>query len=151
MDGARSDVRVRGFWGNQQNAFLEFRVYYSCAKSYSSLKPAECYNRFESTRSAEYEERINKVDCGSFTPMVLSSSGGMGPRMSMALKHLANITAEKTNQAFSVTFALLRCRFVFCLLRSALVCLRGSRSIQRPKFSPAPFDAPTVLAARLKT
>ena len=147
MDGARSDVRVRGFWGNQQHAFFEFRVFYSCAKSYSSLKPAECYNRFESTRSAEYEERINKVDCGSFTPMVLSSSGGMGPRMSMALKHLAKITAEKTNQALSVTFALLRCRFVFCLLRSALVCLRGSRSIQRPKFSPASFDAPTVLAA----
>ena len=122
-------------------------VYCSCAKIYSSLKPAGCYSRFESTRSAEYEERINKVDCGSFTPMVLSSSGGMGPRMSMALKHLAKITAEKTNQAFSVTFALLRCRFVFCLLRSELVCLRGSRSIQRPKFSPASFDAPTVLAA----
>ena len=147
MDGALSDVRVRAFWRNQQSAFFEFRVFNSCAKSYSSMTPAELYERFESTRSAEYEERINKVDCGSFTPMVMSSSGGMGPRMTMALKHLAKRQAERTNQLFSVTFALLRCRFVFCLLRSALVCLRGSRSIRRPKHSPASLEAPADLAA----
>ena len=144
MDGALSDVRVRGFYGNKQNAFFEFRVFNSFAMSYSHLTPEECYTRFETTRSAEYEERINKVDCGSFTPMVMSSSGGMGPRMTMALKQLAMRTAEKTNQRLSVTFALLRCRFVFCLLRSALVCLRGSRSLHRPAAS---YDSPTDLAA----
>ena len=147
MDGALSDVRVRGFRGNKRNAFFEFRVFNSFAKSYSLLKPAECYERFESTRSAEYEDRINKVDCGSFTPMVMSSSGGMGPRMTMALKHLAERLADKTNQLYSVTFALLRCKFVFCLLRSALVCLRGSRSIRRPKHSPIAHEAPADLAA----
>ena len=110
------------------------------------MTPEECYERFETTRSDEYEERINKVDCGSFTPMVMSSSGGMGPRMTMALKQLATRTAERTNQRLSVTFALLRSRFVFCLLRSALVCLRGSRSIRRPK-SPASHQAPADLAA----
>ena len=89
MDGARSDVRVRGFWVKQQNAFFEFRVINSLAKSYSTLKPAEIYDRFEKARSAEYEERINIVDCGSFTPRVMLSSGGMGPRMTMAVKHLA--------------------------------------------------------------
>ena len=25
---ARSDVRVRGFWGNRQDAFFDFRVFY---------------------------------------------------------------------------------------------------------------------------
>ena len=120
MDGALSDVRVRGFYGNKQNAFFEFRVFHSFAKSYVPLKPSELYTRFENARSAEYEERINKVDCGSFTPMVMSSSGGMGPRMSQALKHLAQIVAEKTDQLYSVTIALLRARFVFvlCALRS---------------------------------
>jgi len=57
MDGARSDVRVRGFWGNQQNAFFEFRVFYSCAKSYSTLKPAECYNRFEPEHKSASKKR----------------------------------------------------------------------------------------------
>ena len=129
MDGALSDVRVRDFWGNKQNAFFEFRVFNSFAMSYSHMTPEECYERFETTRSAEYEERINKVDCESFTPMVMSSSGGMGPRMTMALKQLATRTAERTNQRLSVTFALLRCRFVFCLLVSP----RLSRSSRRPK------------------
>ncbi len=32
MDGARSDVRIGGFWGNKQHAFFEFRVFYSQAK-----------------------------------------------------------------------------------------------------------------------
>ena len=146
MDGALSDVRVRGFWGNKQNAFFEFRVFSPFASSYSNMTPAECYSRFESTRSAEYEQRINKVDCGNFTPMVMSSSGGMGPRMSMALKQLSARIAEKTNQRLSITFALLRSRFVFCLLRSALICLRGSRSISRPR-SPASYEAPADLAA----
>ena len=62
------------FYGNKQNAFFEFRVFNSFAMSYSHLTPEECYTLFETTRSAEYEERINKVDCGSFTPMVMSSS-----------------------------------------------------------------------------
>ena len=134
------------FGGYTQIAFFEFRVFNSFAMSYSHLTPKECYERFETTRSAEYEERINKVDRGSLTPMVMSSSGGMGPRMTMALKQLATRTAERTNQRLSATFALLRSRFVFCLLRSALVCLRGSRSIRRPK-SPASHQAPADLAA----
>jgi hypothetical protein len=79
MDGALSDVRVRDFWGNKQNAFFEFRVFNPFASSYSHMTPEECYSRFENTRSAEYEQRINKVDCGSFTPMVMSNSGGTGP------------------------------------------------------------------------
>ncbi len=109
-EGALSDVRVRGYWGNQQNAFFEFRVFYPLAKSYASLKPAECYTRFEKSRSAQYEEQINKVDCGSFTPMIMSSTGGMGPRMTMAMKRLAEVQAEKTNQLYSTTIAQLRCR-----------------------------------------
>ncbi len=38
-DDALSDVRVRGFWGNKQNAFFEFRVFNPFASSYSHLSP----------------------------------------------------------------------------------------------------------------
>ena len=30
-DEARSDVRIRGFWGNRKDAFFEFRVFYPFA------------------------------------------------------------------------------------------------------------------------
>ena len=33
-DEARSDVRVRGFWGNRQDAFFDFRVFYPLAPYY---------------------------------------------------------------------------------------------------------------------
>ena len=34
VDDARSDVRIRGFWGNKQNAFFDFWVYYPFSMSY---------------------------------------------------------------------------------------------------------------------
>ena len=44
-----------------------------------------------------YEERITRVDNGSFTPMVMSTAGGMGPEMDIALNglQLAAAIAEK--------------------------------------------------------
>ena len=35
-DDARSDIRARGFWMNQQNAFFDVRIFYPHAQSYSS-------------------------------------------------------------------------------------------------------------------
>ena len=68
------------------------------------------------------------VDTGSFPPMIASSTGGMGPEMQMALKHLALLLAEKNGEKYADVMSLLRCRFSFAIARSALVCLRGSRS-----------------------
>ena len=33
QDDARSDVRIRGFWGKTRNAFFDFRAYYAFASS----------------------------------------------------------------------------------------------------------------------
>ena len=124
----RSDVRVRGFWAKQQNAFFEFRIFYPFASSYLSTSLPALYRRFARERKREYEERINVVDAGSFTPMIASSTGGMGPEMQMALKHLALLLSEKNGEKYADVMSLLRCRFSFAIARSALVCLRGSRS-----------------------
>ena len=78
-------------------------------------------------KRAEYEERIREVDHGSFTPLVFSSSGGAGPVASTALKRLASLYAEKKNVSYSDAIAWLRCRLAFALLRSSILCLRGTR------------------------
>ena len=124
----RSDVRVRGFWAKQQNAFFEFRIFYPFASSYLSTSIPALYRRFAKERKREYEERINVVDAGSFTPMIASSTGGMCPEMQIALKHLALLLAEKRGERYADVIGLLRCRFAFSIARSALICLRGSRS-----------------------
>ena len=71
---------------------------------------------------------MNDVDGGSFTPVVLSSTGGMGPRMKAALKNLATRLSDKSGENYSQVITLLRARFCMSLLRSAVVCLRGTRS-----------------------
>ena len=68
------------------------------------------------------------VDAGSFTPMIASSTGGMCPEMQIALKHLALLLAEKRGERYADVIGLLRCGFAFSIARSALICLRGSRS-----------------------
>ena len=129
-DDVRSDVRIRGFWGNRQQAFFEFRVLYPFASSYLSAEPEALYTRFAKIRKAEYAERINRVDSGSFTPMIMSSSGGMGPEMSAAVKHMAMLIAERRGETYSQVAGFLRCEFSFAMMRSALICLRGSRSFK---------------------
>jgi hypothetical protein len=124
----RSDVRVRGFWRKGQDAFFEFRVFYPFASSYLSSSLPALYRRHSKARKREYEERINRVDCGSFTPMVAASTGGMCAEMQIALKFLASLLAEKRKEKYCDVMRLLRCRFAFAMARSALVCLRGSRS-----------------------
>ena len=127
-DEARSDVRVRGFWGNYRNAFFEFRVFYPHAQSYKSTKPQALYKQIARTRRREYGERVLQVEDGDFTPMILSSSGGMGEEMSMALKHVGKKVSEKQNLAYSRVAGYLRAMFSFEMMRLALICLRGSRS-----------------------
>ena len=72
---------------------------------------------------------MNEVEDADFIPLVMSSTGGMGKHMQIAIKHLAETIAERRKENYSKVVALLRAKFVFCVARAALVCLRGSRSI----------------------
>ena len=42
-----------------------------------------------------YEERIPEVERGSFTPLVFSSSGGMGKAATVTYRHLASLLSNK--------------------------------------------------------
>ena len=86
-------------------------------------------SHMSNARKREYQERINQVDNGSFTPMILASTGGTGDEMDVALKVLGGKLAEKNNEVYSHVMGDIRARFAFAIARSSLVCLRGSRSI----------------------
>ncbi len=65
----------------------------------------------------------------------------MGVETAAAIKKLASMIAEKRNELYSHTIALLRLRINFALLKTAIVCLRGTGSkrqlVERPS---APSD-----------
>ena len=128
---ARADIRVRGFWTDSRNAFFDTRVFYPNAPSYRSKSLPSLYRRFEGDKKREYGERVREIEHGSFTPLVFSSCGGMGSEAKVAIKKLAAALAAKRGEPYSGVMSWLRCCLSFILARSALRCVRGSRSICR--------------------
>ena len=78
-------------------------------------------------RKREYEERVREIEHGFFSPLVFSTAGGMGP-IATVYKRIASLIADKRQEPYSTTLFWLRCKLSFSLLRSAIMCLRGTRS-----------------------
>ena len=81
----------------------------------------------ENTKKRAYEQRVREIEHGTFTPLVLSATGGMG-NATICYKRLTSMIATKHDQVYSSTMSWLRCTLSFSLLRSAIQCIRGSRS-----------------------
>ena len=138
---ARADLRVRGFWSDSQNAFFDTRVFYPHANSYQSKSLlASLFKSFENAKKREYVERVTEVEHGSFTPLVFSSCGGAGAEATIAIKRIASLLAAKRRESYSKIISWMRCSLAFSLARSAIRCLRGSRSIRRRAREFAPVD-----------
>ena len=135
-EGARLDIKAQGFWGNdRQCAFFDVRVFNPLAHTYHFLPMATCYRRNEQEKRKAYDQRVREVEHGCFSPLVFSVSGGMGPTAKVVYKKLAAMSASKHSQPYSQTINWLRCRLSFSLLRSSIMCLRGSRSsTNHPKY-----------------
>ena len=127
-DGARLDVVAEGFWNHRQKPYFDVKVFNPLAPTYSSSSLPQCYRRAELEKRRMYEERIREIEHGSFTPLVFSCSGGMGPLATIVYKRLASMISEKSGQTYNMTLYWMRSRLSFSLLRSAITCLRGSRS-----------------------
>ena len=128
-DGARLDVAVQGFWGGRfEKAFLDIRVFNPSARSNRQAPLQSVYRRHELEKKRQYEQRIREVEHATFTPLVLSSTGGMGKAASVFYKRLASMISEKRDVPYSKTIGWLRCRLSFALLRCSIMCIRGSRS-----------------------
>ena len=81
-------------------------------------------------KKREYGNRVREVEYASFTPLVFATSGGMGKEATMFFKRLADTLSTKNNDHYSTTLAWIRCKLSFSLIRSAVTCIRGSRSAQ---------------------
>ena len=130
---------------SEQDAFLEERVLNPHASSNRLSSPGACYRRHEREKRRMYEERIREVEHGSFTPLVFAATGGMGIAVEVFYKRLVLLISERNDQPYGTSMAWIRCRISFSLIRSAVMCLRGSRSSHHHPISPT---APVDLVAR---
>ena len=124
-DGARLDIRARGFWNRSQDAFFDVRVFYPNAPSNRSY----AYRKHELLKKREYgHQRVRDVERGVFTHIVFTTTGGMGREAATFYKRLADMISGKQQKPYSTVMGWLRCRLSFATLRSAIMCVRGSRS-----------------------
>ena len=125
---ARANVRARAFWTRGEDAFFDVRVFHPNAQSYVDCSPASLFSRHERCKRGEHEERIVNIERGSFTPVVLATTGACGPAADCFIKRLAGQLAEHNWQPYSTVVAWLRIRIAFALVESAILCLRGGQS-----------------------
>ena len=123
------DVCAQGFWGDRhQPTFFDVRVFNPLAPSNCRSSLASTYRQHESLKRRHYEQCIQEIEHGSFTPLVFSATGGMVPAATIVYKRLASLLADKRKQDCSKTSSWLRCSITFSLVRSAVMCLRGAHS-----------------------
>ena len=122
--GARLDIVANGFWGGKfERVFYDVRVFNPF--SHSNRKPllSSVYRQHEKVKKRHHEQRIQEIEHSSFTPLVFSSTGEMGPITTVFYKRLASLLAAKCEEPYSTTMGWLRCRLSFSLLRASIMCI----------------------------
>ena len=126
-DNARPHIRAQNLWDRSKRTTF-FDESNSDAPSNCSSSSDACYRRHEREKKRSYEQRILEVEHGTFTPLVLSSSGGWDPSVTVAYKRLVSLISKKYGQSYSSTISWIRCRISHSLIDSAVACLRAPRS-----------------------
>ena len=131
-DDARLDIRARGFWSTSQDAYFDVRVFHPNAPSNNSGSLSAAYKKHEDIKKRAYGQRVREVEYGVFTPLVFSTTGGMGQEAATFYKRLADMHALKQQKPYSMVINWLRCKGLsFAAVRSAILCIRGTRSSKR--------------------
>ena len=128
---ARLDVSAVGVWSACERTFLDVRVMHPNSPSYRDMSTKQLYEKHEQEKKAAYNERILQIEKGSFTPLVFSTTGGMGPESTKYHKRIAELIAAKRNEQYSDVMNHLRTRLRFSLLKSVLIAVRGQRGKNR--------------------
>ena len=126
---ARLDIHARGFWETQKSTSdLDIRVCHPNADSYKVLTPEQVYRLHENEKKIMYERRVLEVAQASFTPLVFTTTGVMGRECLRYHSRLAELISIKRGEDYAKTMTWIRGKVSFSILRSALLCLRDSRS-----------------------
>ena len=66
-------------WGGRfERSYVDVRIFNPFAQSNLQMPLDAIYRRHELDKISQYEQRVREVEHSSFTPLIFSSSGGMG-------------------------------------------------------------------------
>ena len=127
---ARLDIAARGFWMRGQKVLCDIRVFNPLAKCYRNKSLAKCHEAHEKEKKVKYAARVVEVEHGTFTPLVFSCFGGTSRECSAFYKKLSEKLAEKRNLSISEATCIIRTKLNYSLIKSLVLCIRGSRTIR---------------------
>ena len=127
-DNARCDISARGFWNRGRKAYFDVKVLNPLANTYLNQTLKATIKYAEAQKRRKYNSRILNIEHGSFTPLVFSCIGGFGEEAKRFYNRLAELVAEKRSSDTEITKNVIRTELSFSLLRTSILCIRGSRS-----------------------
>jgi len=130
-DQARLDISARSIWNASERAYFDVRVFHAPAPSNASKSIPAMYQSHENEKKRCYNARVLEVEKGSFTPLVFSTSGGMGGEAERLVKKLASKMEYHTGQRYSDAVGYIRKRLRFEILRTTVISLRGDRGARK--------------------
>jgi len=101
------------------------------ADSYRDLSPKQIYRIHENEKNEKYNSRVTEIEQGTFTPLVFTTTGGMADEYLRYHSRLAELLSAKKQERYATTISWVRAKVSMAILRSTLLCLRGSRSSRR--------------------
>ena len=81
-----------------------------------------------------------QVEKGSFSPLIFTTSGGMGPESTRFHKKLAELISAKRKEEYSHVVNHIRTRLRFAILRCTLIAVRGDRGRNRRRQESVPLS-----------
>ena len=78
-----------------------------------------------------YNERILKLENGSFVLLIFSIAGGMGKMSRTFIKLMCSKISTKKDEQYNDVLNLFRCKLSFLIYRMAILCIRGLRSLRQ--------------------
>ena len=130
-ENARLDISAIGVWNQYEKAFFDVRISHPNAESHVNKTMQKIYAENERQKKAAYNERVIQCEHATFTPLVFTTTGGMGPECQRLNKQLAELISQKKNERYSDVMMHIRTKLRFALLKATLVALRGVRGRQR--------------------
>ena len=99
QDGAHLDVSAQGFWGDRhQRTFFCCTCFPPKCSLYRKMQSTSAYRLHERQKQRSYAQRVHEIEHGSFTPLVFTTSGGMGKCASLKYKRLASLLSTRDNR-----------------------------------------------------
>ena len=130
---ARLDLRAKGFWREGQNGFWDVKFTNAEADFQRHKSIKSVLKTSEQGKKRSYNTRVMEVEQGTFTPIILTVKGVMGPEGNRYHKTLASKIAEKSGERYDDVMRVIRVKTSFLVLRSSLLCVRGSRTMYSTK------------------